>query len=268
MLSFLKRNVSHETLEQPAELTSGAQILGKPTTFTFTPLTYQEIGAKLHLRMPLSAVEQLKATEQELSIPVYVGMGAKLERAVIDYCLQVLGEMEYLELLPAFVGCWREDEAFSDQDDLLLGTVRQLYENGFQLGETAAFCGCSTFSVKTAYGSYPRHLISALQLGEEENTMMPHLRKLFGPEGLALPYQSDEDSLQLWLPSGERYISVAKVIWEPQEVGWNKSMRCIRSGWLAVDRVIAAILENGQQEDGTVLLPEAMMSYLSADRLK
>ena len=37
---------------------------------------------------------------------------------------------------------------------------------------------------------------------------------------------------------------------------------------LAIGRTMAALLENGQQEDGSVLLPEALRPYFGSDRLR
>ena len=36
---------------------------------------------------------------------------------------------------------------------------------------------------------------------------------------------------------------------------------------LAIGRCMIAVLENGQQEDGSVLLPEVLHSYMGTDRL-
>lgn len=36
---------------------------------------------------------------------------------------------------------------------------------------------------------------------------------------------------------------------------------------VAVGRTVAALLENGQQADGSVLLPKALRPYMGADRL-
>ena len=36
---------------------------------------------------------------------------------------------------------------------------------------------------------------------------------------------------------------------------------------LAVGRTLIAVLENGQQEDGSVLLPAALHGYMGTDRL-
>ena len=96
---------------------------------------------------------------------------------------------------------------------------------------------------------------------------MLHLKKLLGPEGMALPCQLDEHSLRLWLPSSGQYIPAVKTERKPQDILLGKNRYHAQSGWLAVDRVIAAILENGQQEDGTVRLPEVMVPYLHTDRL-
>jgi len=36
---------------------------------------------------------------------------------------------------------------------------------------------------------------------------------------------------------------------------------------LAIGRTMAALLEHGQQEDGSVRLPEALVPYMGTDRL-
>jgi seryl-tRNA synthetase len=37
---------------------------------------------------------------------------------------------------------------------------------------------------------------------------------------------------------------------------------------LAVGRTLIAVLENGQQSDGSVVLPKALHSYMGTDRLQ
>ena len=44
-------------------------------------------------------------------------------------------------------------------------------------------------------------------------------------------------------------------------------MHTLNGSGLAVGRTLIAILENGQQPDGSVLVPEALRPYLGTDRL-
>ena len=44
-------------------------------------------------------------------------------------------------------------------------------------------------------------------------------------------------------------------------------MHSLNGSGLAVGRTLIAILENGQQADGSVLLPKALHSYMGTNRL-
>ena len=45
-------------------------------------------------------------------------------------------------------------------------------------------------------------------------------------------------------------------------------MHTLNGSGLAVGRTMAALLETGQQPDGSVLLPKALMPYVGCDRLQ
>ena len=49
--------------------------------------------------------------------------------------------------------------------------------------------------------------------------------------------------------------------------GDSRFVHTLNGSGLAVGRTLIAILENGQQSDGSVILPEALHSYMSTDRL-
>jgi len=51
------------------------------------------------------------------------------------------------------------------------------------------------------------------------------------------------------------------------ETGETRFLHTLNGSGLAVGRTLIAILENGQQEDGSILLPEALQSYMGTDRL-
>ena len=48
----------------------------------------------------------------------------------------------------------------------------------------------------------------------------------------------------------------------------TRLLHTLNGSGLAIGRTMAALLENGQQEDGTVLLPEALRPYFGSDRLR
>ena len=51
------------------------------------------------------------------------------------------------------------------------------------------------------------------------------------------------------------------------EDGNTQFVHTLNGSGLAVGRTMIAVLENGQQEDGTILLPEVLHSYMGCDRL-
>jgi len=51
------------------------------------------------------------------------------------------------------------------------------------------------------------------------------------------------------------------------ETGDTRFLHTLNGSGLAVGRTLIAVLENGQQEDGSILLPQALHSYMGTDRL-
>ena len=51
------------------------------------------------------------------------------------------------------------------------------------------------------------------------------------------------------------------------ETGETRFLHTLNGSGLAVGRTLIAILENGQQEDGSILLPKALYTYMGTDRL-
>ena len=49
--------------------------------------------------------------------------------------------------------------------------------------------------------------------------------------------------------------------------GDTEFVHTLNGSGLAIGRTMIAVLENGQQEDGTILLPEALHRYMGTDRL-
>jgi seryl-tRNA synthetase len=57
--------------------------------------------------------------------------------------------------------------------------------------------------------------------------------------------------------------------WRNPDTGKPESVHTLNGSGLAVGRALVAVLENGQQADGTVTVPQVLRSYLGgAERLK
>ncbi len=59
----------------------------------------------------------------------------------------------------------------------------------------------------------------------------------------------------------------ADIRYRPSDGGKPRFVHTLNGSGLALPRIIAALLEHGQQPDGSVLLPEALRSYTRTDRL-
>jgi len=81
--------------------------------------------------------------------------------------------------------------------------------------------------------------------------------------------------IEVWLPSQERYREISscsnceafqarrmKARWKNEQTGQNEFVHTLNGSGLAIGRTLIAILENYQQEDGTIQLPEVMMPYM------
>ncbi len=86
--------------------------------------------------------------------------------------------------------------------------------------------------------------------------------------------------LEVWLPSQERYREISscsnftdfqarrmKARWRNPETGKPELVHTLNGSGLAVGRCLVAILENYQQADGRVAVPEALVPYLGGQRL-
>ena len=81
--------------------------------------------------------------------------------------------------------------------------------------------------------------------------------------------------IEVWMPSYGRYVEIsscsnfedyqarrANIRFRPEEGGKPEFVHTLNGSGLAVGRTVAAILENFQQADGSVIVPEALRPYL------
>ncbi len=81
--------------------------------------------------------------------------------------------------------------------------------------------------------------------------------------------------LEVWLPSYQDYKEIsscsnfidfqarrANIRFRPQDKGKVQFVHTLNGSGLAIGRTMAAILENYQQEDGSVVIPEALRTYM------
>ena len=86
--------------------------------------------------------------------------------------------------------------------------------------------------------------------------------------------------IEVWLPSQGTYREIsscsnteafqarrAQIRYKPAGGGKNQFAHSLNGSGLAVGRTLVAILENGQQEDGSIVIPAALQPYVGFDRI-
>ena len=256
---------------------------------------------------------------------VLTGAGAKLERALINYMLDLhTSQHGYREVLPplmvnrqAMTGTGQlpkfEDDLFrlQDEDYFLIPTAEVPVTNLHReeiLGEDslpiryAAYTPCFRREAGS-YGKDTRGLIRLHQFNKVElvaftapDRSYEELERLTGHaesvlQGLGLPYRvvtlctgdlgfsaAKTYDIEVWLPSQQQYREIsscsnfesfqarrASIKYRP--VSGKKDAKTgfvhtLNGSGLAVGRTLVAILENFQQPDGSVLIPEALRSHM------
>ncbi len=84
--------------------------------------------------------------------------------------------------------------------------------------------------------------------------------------------------IEVWMPSYGRYVEIsscsnfesyqarrANIRFRPEAGGKPEFVHTLNGSGLAVGRTVAAILENYQQADGSVIVPEALRPYMGCD---
>ncbi len=86
--------------------------------------------------------------------------------------------------------------------------------------------------------------------------------------------------VEVWMPSYGRYVEISSCsnfesyqarranIRYRNEAGKPEFVHTLNGSGLAVGRTVAAILENYQQADGSVVIPEALRQYMGVDRIE
>ena len=258
---------------------------------------------------------------------VYKGLGARLERAVINFMLDLhTEERGYTEILPpylvnrmAMTGTgqlpkFEEDMFYIPQKDFFLiptaeVPVTNLYDNEILSADQlpiyhTAYTPCFRAEAGSA-GRDTRGLIRQHQFQKVEMVkfVKPEdsyaelesltdnaeevLRKLEIPFRVVRLSTGDLGfssamtyDVEVWMPSYGRYVEIsscsnfedfqarrANIRFRPDEKSKPEFVHTLNGSGLAVGRTVAAILENYQQADGSVVIPEVLRGYMGTDRI-
>ena len=108
---------------------------------------------------------------------------------------------------------------------------------------------------------------------------LPHRRVALCTGDLGFASAKTYD-IEVWLPSQEAYREIsscsnteafqarrAQIRFRPDGTGKAQFAHTLNGSGLAVGRTLIAILENGQQEDGSVVIPAALRPYMGTDKI-
>jgi seryl-tRNA synthetase len=324
---FLKRlpNLPHESV--PAGSTESDNVVvrtwGAPRAFDFPPLAHWDLGPRLGI---LDFERAARMTGARFAL--LAGMGARLERALINFMLDLhTREHGYTEVLPPFLvnaqALFGTGQLPKFEEDLF-----RVEPGGFYLIPTAevpvtnihaeeildagrlpiAYCAYTPCfrSEAGSYGKDVRGLIRQHQFDKVElvrfsppDQSYAQLEALTGHaeevlKRLELPYRvvnlcggdlgnsaAKSYDLEVWLPSQGVYREIsscsnfeayqarrANIKFRPQEGAKAVHAHTLNGSGLAVGRTMVAILENGQERDGSVSLPPALHAYMDGrDRI-
>ena len=296
---------------------------GEPTSFDFEPKAHWDIGEDLDI-LDFERAAKLSGTR----FTVYKGLGARLERSVINFMLNLHTEEHgFTEILPPFMvgraamtGTGQlpkfEDDMFHvpAKDHFLIPTAEVPVTN-LRAGEIldgaelpvyyTAYTPCFRKEAGSA-GRDTRGLIRQHQFNKVE------MVKFANPDNsyeeleslthaaeevlqiLNIPYRVVKLSagdlgfssamtydIEVWMPSYGRYVEIsscsnfedyqarrANIRFRREPKGKAEFVHTLNGSGLAVGRTVAAILENYQQADGSVKVPEALVKYMGTDVIK
>ena len=295
----------------------------EPTKFDFEPKAHWDIGQDLDI-LDFERAAKLSGTR----FTVYKGLGARLERSIINFMLDLhTTQNGFTEILPPFMvnraamtGTGQlpkfEEDMFHvpAKDFFLIPTaevpVTNLRANEIMDAEElpvyyTAYTPCFRKEAGSA-GRDTRGLIRQHQFNKVE------LVKFCKPEDsynelasllaaaesvlqiLEIPYRvvrlctgdlgfssAETYDIEVWMPSYGRYVEIsscsnfeafqarrANIRFRRSAKDKPEFVHTLNGSGLAVGRTCAAILENYQQADGSVVIPEALRKYMGIDKIE
>ena len=303
---------------------------GEKPNFDFTPKPHWELGETLGI-LDLERAAKLSGAR----FAVYMGAGARLERALIGFMLDMHTEQHgYTEVLPPFMvnskslfgtgqlpkfaeDLFRCSDAdaeavargeFKDNDHWLIPTaevpVTNLYRDEtlddarlpiLLTAYTPCFRAEAGAAGKDTRGIIRQHQFQKVELvkftrSEESDAEHEKLTRNAEEilEALKLPYRrmllctgdtgfsaAKTFDLEVWLPGQQLYREIsscsnfeafqarrANIRFKPGGKGKTEFVHTLNGSGLAVGRTWLAVLENYQQADGSVAIPDALRPYM------
>ena len=290
---------------------------GTPRTFDFEPQAHWDIGEKLGV---LDAERAAKVTGARFTF--YKGLGARLERACINFMMDLHAEKHgYTEMLAPYivneasmVGTgqlpkFAEDMFKLDGLDYYLVPTAEVPTTNYHRDEildaeqlpeyytsyTACFRAEAGSAGRDTRGLIRQHQFNKVELikfvapetsWDELETMVEAAEDVL--RTLELPYRvvqlctgdmsftsAKTYDIEVWMPAQDKYREIsscsnctdyqarrANIKYRPERGAKPAFLHTLNGSGVAVGRTVAAILENYQQADGSVIVPKALVPYM------
>jgi seryl-tRNA synthetase len=314
-------NVPDASVPRGADASGNVEVrrVGEPPRFDFKPRAHFEIGPELGI-VDFERAAKISGAR----FAVQTGAGARLERALVDFMLDLhTRERGYTEVVPPYLVTPDtmlrtgqlpkfEGDLFKtrtgDRDLFLIPTaeVPLTALHGDEILEATdvpkhyvSFTPCFR-SEAGSYGKDVRGLIRQHQFHKVElvklatpETGMAELESMVADaeevlKRLGLAYRvvllctgdmgfnsAKTYDLEVWLPGQDAYREISScstcsdfqarrgnLRYRPEPKGKPRFVHTLNGSGLAVGRTLVAILENYQQADGSVVVPEVLRPYM------
>jgi seryl-tRNA synthetase len=293
--------------------------VGEPPRFAFTPKAHWDLGPELGI-LDFDRAAKISGAR----FAVYLGAGARLERALIQFMLDLHTEQRgYREVIPPYLvtaetllgtGQLPKFEAdlfktrAGEKDLYLIPTAEvpltalhrdEILEAGDLPRKYVAFTPCFR-SEAGSYGKDVRGLIRQHQFHKVElvklttpesssaelESMVSDAEEVLKRLGLAYRvvllctgdmgfWSAKTYDIEVWLPGQQLYREISScssctdyqsrrssIRYRPGPKDKPRFVHTLNGSGLAAGRTFIAILENYQQEDGSVVIPEALRPYM------
>ena len=181
---------------------------------------------------------------------------------------QILGDLAQPIRLTALTPCFRSEAGAAGKDTR--GFIRQ---HQFEKVELVCICRPEDWQAEH------EHMIRSAEL-VLETLGLPYRKMLLCAGDMGATARKTFD-LEVWLPGQDAYREISSISWcgdyqarrmnaryRPEGQKGTAFVHTLNGSGLAVGRTLVAVLENGQQEDGSVTLPPALVPYMGGiDRL-
>ena len=296
--------------------------IGKIPQKSFELKPHWEIGVNLGL---LDFERGVKISESRFT--VYKGAGARLERAIINFFLDIHTQNGYTEYLPPYLvnadsmtgtgqlPKFKEDMYKCEKEDLYLIPTAEVPLTNIYADEIfkpedlpvymTAYTPCfrreAGSAGKDTRGLIRQHQFNKVELvklctpdtsAEEHEKLTCDAEKIL--DLLELPYRRVElctgdlgfsakkcFDIEVWLPSSDIYREISScsnfddyqatrtnLKYRSKATNTSEFLHTINGSGLAAGRTFAAILENCQQEDGSISVPKVLQLYFGSEFIK